>query len=116
MATSIIGNSDIITVKRAPTIVDEYGRSVKDWANAVTVTTGRASIQHYLALEEDIDRQTETEAGRLFTDTSDMRGVIQAEDRVIYASRTWEITSPPEEFRLFGNYHHTEMFVRLVQG
>lgn len=116
MATSIILNSDTVTVKRAPLIEDEYNRSVRDWANAVTVKTGKASIQHYLALEEDIDRQTTTEAARLFTDTSDMKGAIEAEDRVIYDSRTWEVTSPPEEFRLFARYHHTEMFVRLVDG
>lgn len=116
MATSIIGNSDIITVKRAALITDAHGREVRDWTNTTTVATGRASIQHYLALEEDIDRQTTTEAARLFTDTSDMRGVIQAEDRVIYAGRTWEVTSPPEEFRLFSRYHHTEMFVRYVDG
>lgn len=117
MATSIIRNSDVITVRRAPVVEDEYGRSVRDWTTPVTVKTGRASIQHYLALEEDIDRQTTTEAARLFTDSLDMKGVIQAEDRVIYADgRTWEITSPPEEFRLFGRYHHTEMFLRFVDG
>lgn len=116
MATSIIGNSDVITVKRAPKVEDEYGRIIRDWPNAVTVVSGRASIQHYLALEEDIDRQTTTEAGRLFTDTPDMQGKIQAEDRVIYNGRTWEVSSPPEEFRLFSRYHHTEMFVRLVDG
>lgn len=116
MPTSIIGNSDIISVLRAPVITDTYNREVRDWDNATVVKTGRASIQHYLALEEDIDRQTETEAGRLFTDTSDMKGAIIAEDRVIYDGRTWEVTSPPEEFRLFSRYHHTEMFVRLVHG
>lgn len=116
MATSIIGNSDIISVLRAPVITDSYNRSIRDWDNAVVVKTGRASIQHYLALEEAVDRQTETEAGRLFTDTPDMKGQIQAEDRVIYDGRTWEITSPPEEFRLFGRYHHTEMFLKLVEG
>jgi hypothetical protein len=116
MATSIIGNSDIVTVMRAPIVTDTHGREVRDWTSAVAVATGRASIQHYLALEEDIDRQTTTEAARLFTDTSDMRGVILAEDRVVYAGRTWEVTSPPEEFRLFSRYHHTEMFVRYVDG
>lgn len=116
MATSIIGNSDIVNVKRAPLVIDAHGRTIRDWTTSTTVKTGRASIQHYLALEEDIDRQTTTEAARLFTDTSDMRGVIQAEDRVEYAGRAWEVTSPPEEFRLFSRYHHTEMFVRFVDG
>lgn len=116
MATSIIGNSDIITVKRAPLVQDAHGREIRDWSSSVTVVSGRASIQHYLALEEDIDRQTTTEAARLFTDTSDMRGMIEAEDRVEYSGRTWEVTSPPEEFRLFSRYHHTEMFVRYVDG
>jgi hypothetical protein len=116
MGTSIIRNSDVITVTRAPIVEDAHGREVRDWPNATTVASGRASIQHYLALEEDIDRQTTTEAARLFTDTLDMRGVVQAEDRVVYSGRTWEVTSPPEEFRLFSRYHHTEMFVRLVDG
>ncbi len=115
--TSIIRNSDIITVLRAPYAEDDYGSVYRDWElGATTVASGRASIQHYMALEEDIDRQTETEGARLFTDTADMRGVIQSEDRVVYDGRTWEVTSPPQEYRLFGRYHHTEMFIRLVVG
>jgi hypothetical protein len=116
MGTTIIRNSDIVDVLRAPVVVDTYNREVRDWDNATVIKSGRASIQHYLALEEVTDRQTETEAARLFTDASDMRGQIQAEDRVSYAGRTWEVSSPPEEFRLFGRYHHTEMFVKLVNG
>lgn len=116
MSTSIIGNSDDIQVLRAPVVTDSYNREVRDWDNATVVKTGRASIQHYLALEEVTDRQTDTEAARLFTDTSDMQGQIISADRVVYAGRTWEVTSPPEEFRFFGRYHHTEMFVKLVVG
>lgn len=116
MGTSIIRGSDMIQVLRAPIVIDAYHRTVRNWASSSVIATGRASIQHYLALEEDVDRQTETEAARLFTDTPDMQGVIQAEDRIVYAGRTWEVTSPPEEFRFFGRYHHTEMFVRLVEG
>lgn len=117
MGTSIIRNSDLITVIRAAYATDAYNRTLRDWdLPPTTVVVGRASIQHYLALEEDIDRQTETEGARLFTDTPDMRGKIQAEDRVIYDGRTWEVTSPPQEYRLFGRYHHTELFLRLITG
>lgn len=116
MGTSIIGNSDTIQVLRAPVVTDTYNREVRDWDNATTVATGRASIQHYLALEEVTDRHTDTEAARLFTDTPDMEGQIFSEDRVVYAGRTWEVSSPPEDFRFFGRYHHTEMFVKLVVG
>lgn len=116
MGTSIIRNSDVIEVRRATTITDTYNREIKDWTSYTVVGSGRASIQHYLALEEDIDRQTETEGARLFTDTPDMRGMIQAEDRVSYDGRVWEVYSPPQEYRLFSRYHHTEMFVRLVTG
>lgn len=116
MGTSVIRNSDVISVYRAPVIEDEYNREVSDWANATVVGSGRASVQHYMALEEDIDRQTETEGARLFTDTPDMRGMIQATDRILYDSRYWEVTSPPQEYRLFSRYHHTEIFVRLVDG
>lgn len=116
MNTSIIGNSDLITVIRGTITTDSWNREVVDWTSPTTVVVGRGSIQHYLALEEDVDRQTETEAARLFHDTSDMRGKIKALDRIIYDGRTWEVTSPPEEFRFFGRYHHTEMFLRLIVG
>lgn len=116
MGTSIIRNSDLVTVLRAPIIKDEYNRELADWNNPVTVIVGHASIQHYLALEEEVDRMTETEAARLFTDSYDMQSAIQPRDRVVYDGRTWEVTSPPEEFRFFGKYHHTEMFVRYIEG
>lgn len=116
MATSIIRNSDLVTVYRPSVVTDEYNREVSDWDSPTTVIVGKASIQHYLALEEEVNRMTETEAARLFTDTDDMRGQIQPRDRVSYDGRVWEVTSPPEEFRLFGRYHHTEMFVRLIEG
>jgi hypothetical protein len=116
MGTSIIRNSDIIEVWRAPVITDEYNREVYDWPNATMVKSGRCSVQHYMALEEDIDRQTETEGARLFNDTPDMKGAILATDRVKYDGRFWEVTSPPQEYRLFARYHHTELFVKLVEG
>lgn len=116
MGTSIIRNSDIISVYRAPVVTDEYNREVHDWSNAVVVATGRASIQHYMALEEDIDRQTESEGARLFTDTPDMQGAIQPTDRILYVGRYWEVTSPEQQYRLFSRYHHSEWFVRLVDG
>lgn len=116
MGTSVIRNSDVIEVHRAPVVTDEYNREIRDWSSSTIVKTGRASIQHYLALEEDIDRQTETEGARLFTDTPDMRGAILAEDRVKYDGRFWEVVSPAQEYRLFSRYHHSEMFVRLVNG
>lgn len=114
--TSIIRNSDVIEVRRAPTVEDEYNREIKDWSSFTVVATGRASVQHYQGLEEDIDRQTETEGARLFTDTADMRGKILAEDRIVYDGRVWEVKSPPQEYRLFGRYHHTEIFVQIVVG
>ncbi len=114
--TSIIRNSDTITVLRGTLVTDEYNRTYRDFTSPTTVGTPRASVQHYLALEEDIDRQTETEGARLFTDDPSARGMIQAWDRVVYDGRTWEVVSPPQEYKLFGRYHHTEMFVRLITG
>lgn len=114
--TSIIRNSDIIEVYRATATLDTYNREYFDWTSPTLVISGRASIQHYQAVEEEVDRQTETEGARLFTDTPDMRGQILSTDRVKYDGRFWEVISPPQEYRLFGRYHHTEMFVRLVVG
>lgn len=116
MPASIIRGGDLVEVLRAPTVVDEYNREVKDWDNAVVFATGRGSIQHYLSLEEDIDRQTETEGARLFHDGSDLQGKVAPEDRIRYDGRVWEVTSPPQEWRFFGRYHHTEVFLRLVNG
>lgn len=116
MSASIIRNGDLVEVLRAPTVTDEYNREVQDWANATVYKTGRGSIQHYLSLEEDVDRQTETEGARLFTDSSEMEGAVQPMDRIRYDGRIWEVTSPPQEWRFFGRYHHSEIFVRLVNG
>jgi hypothetical protein len=116
MPASIIRGGDLVEVLRAPVVSDEYNREVRDWANATVFATGRGSIQHYLSIEEDTDRQTETEGARLFTDGTDLQGKVGPEDRIRYAGRVWEVSSPPQEWRFFGRYHHTEVFLRLVNG
>lgn len=115
-ASTIIGNGDLVEVLRAPVVEDDYNREVRDWNNYSVVKTGRGSIQHYLSLEEDVDRQTETEGARLFTDSPDMMNAVMPEDRIRYDGRIWEVSSPPQNWRFFGKYHHTEIFVRLVSG
>ena len=116
MPASIIRNSDIIDVLEADLVSDEYNSLVEDWDNASIVASGRASIQNYLATEEDVDRQTETEGFRLISDDPALFGVIDARHRIDYNGTILEVTSPEQMWRLFGRDHHIELFVRRVDG
>ena len=116
MPASIIRNSDIIEVLEPDMVPDEYGSIVEDWSSPTVIATGRASIQNYLASEEDIDRQTEIEGMRLISDDPALFGVIQATHRIRYDGTVYEVTSPEQLWRLFSKDHHIELFLRIVNG
>lgn len=116
MPASIIRNSDIIDVLAPSMVEDEYHSLVEDWTTPVIVASGRASIQNYLATEDDVDRQTTTEGFRLISDDPALFGVIQATHRIDYNGEILEVTSPEQMWRLFSREHHIELFLRRVDG
>lgn len=116
MATSIIRNSDIVSVLRATVKKDEYNSEFLDWSNPETIVSARASIQHFLTTEDDTDRQTTTEGLRLVSDDPAIYGVLQPTDRISYAGEVYEIDAPIQEWRLFGMVHHIEVYLKRVVG
>lgn len=116
MPATIIRNSDIINVLAPDLVEDEYNSIVEDWSTPTIVATGRASIQNYLATEDDVDRQTETEGFRLITDDPALFNYIDARYRIDYNGVILEVTSPEQKWRLFARPHHVEVFLRRVDG
>jgi hypothetical protein len=116
MATSIIRNSDFVSVLRGLKKRDEYNAEVIDWSNPEVVVTGKASVQNFLGTEDDTDRQTTTEGARLISDDPAILYVIEPTDRILYDGFTYEIDSHPQVWRLFGRPHHLEVNLRRVVG
>lgn len=116
MGTSIIRNSDLVTLLRAEKKKDDYKSEYLDWSTPEEVVTARASIQHFLGTEDDTDRQTTTEGLRLVSDDPAFFGVIEPTDRIRYTGNIYEVDSPIQEWRLFGRVHHVEMYLKRVVG
>lgn len=116
MGTSIIGNSDIVSILRAEVKKDEYNSEYLDWSNPTTVVSVRASIQHFLTTEDDTDRQTTTEGLRLISDDPAIIDVLQPTDRILYDGIVYEVDAPIQQWRLFGKPHHVEVYLKRVVG
>lgn len=116
MATSIIRNSDIVSILRAVETLDEYNAKYLDWTTPTVVASGRASVQHFLTTEDDTDRQTTTEGLRLVSDDPALFDVFGPEDRILYDGRTYEVDAEIQKWRLFGRIHHIEVYLKRVVG
>lgn len=116
MATSIVRNSDVISVLRGEKKKDKYNAEFVDWTTPQTVVTGRGSVQNFLGTEDDTDRQTTTEGNRLISDDPALFYVILPTDRVVYDGMTFEVDSAVQLWRLFGRPHHIEVNLKRVIG
>lgn len=116
MTTSIVRNSDIVSVVRANKVKDDYNSFFLDWTAPAVVANGRASVQHFLTTEDDTDRQTTTEGLRLVSDDPALFDVFGPEDRIVYDGRTYEVDAEIQKWRLFGRVHHIEVYLKRVVG
>lgn len=116
MGATIVRNSDLVEVIRPAKILDEYNSDVVDWSNSSVVAEGRASIQDFLATEDDTDRQTVTEGLRLISDDPALFDVITPDDRIRYIGTDYEVDAPIQKWRLFGRIHHIEVYLKRVVG
>lgn len=114
--TTIVGRGDVVQVRAAPDVTDEYNSTVQNWAASYVVAEGRASVQNYLANEDDVDRQTTIQGWRLISDDPALFNVILPTHRVVYNGVTYKVDSPAVMYRLFNRNHHTEVFLRRVDG
>ena len=116
MATSIVRNSDFVSVLRGETKKDEYNSEYVDWSTPETVVTGKGSVQNFLNLEDDTDRQTTTQGDRLISDDPALFTVLLPTDRLLYDGKIFEMDSEIEAWRLFGRVHHIEVNLKRVVG
>lgn len=116
MLTTIISRGDIVQVLEADEVRDDYNSVVQDWNNATVVAQGRASVQNYLASEDNVDRQTAVQGWRLISSDPALFNVILPTHRIIYNGVTYEVDSSAAMYRLFSTDHHVEVFLRRVDG
>jgi hypothetical protein len=90
-------------------------RMVYDFDDAVLIHEGHCSVQPFLAIEDEIDRDTTISQCRLISDDS---GFYQAtaQNYIMFDDVFWKIDGRPFIWRLFGRVHHIELNMRLVEG
>lgn len=115
MRTTIVANSDVVQIIQGHEEVDEYNSTFTSWDTPTVVASGRATIQHFMSSEEDVDRQTTIEGLRLISDDPALFNFM-AEHRVIYAGRTYEVDGEIQQWRFFSRVHHIEVYLRRVIG
>lgn len=116
MATSIIRNSDIVTVLRGLKTRDKYNADAWDWSNPEAIVSGKASVQHFLTTEDDTDRQTTTEGLRMISDDPAVFDTMLPTDRILYAGKVYEVDAEIQQWRLFNRIHHIEVYLKRVVG
>lgn len=116
MATSIIGNSDFVSVLRGVNKRDEYNSEYIDWSDPEVIVSAKGSVQNFLGTEDDTDRQTTTEGNRLISDDPALFEVMLPTDRILYDGKTFEVDSEIQLWRLFGRAHHIEVNLKRVVG
>lgn len=113
---TIVAQGDIVEVYEATDVVDNYNSVVQDWTSPTLVATGRASVQNYLANEDNIDRETTIQGWRLISDDSALFDIIEPTHRILYNGTMFEVDAPAVMYRLFNRNHHVEVFLRRVDG
>lgn len=114
--TTIVARGDVIQVLAAPDVTDAYNSVVQDWSSSYVVAEGRASVQNYLANEDDVDRQTTIQGWRLISDDPALFNIILPTHRIAYNGQIFTVDSPAIMYRIFNRNHHTEVFLRRVDG
>lgn len=106
--------TDTASLLAVPLERSQY-KYVPDLDNATVLYTGLCSIQPFLGIEDEIDRDTTTSQCRLISDDS---GFYQAtaQHYVQFDGKIWKIDGKPFIWRLGGRVHHVELNMRLVEG
>jgi hypothetical protein len=116
MGTSIIGNSDTVSVLRGTVVIDAYNSEFMDWNDPDVVGSGKASVQDFLTSEDSVDRETTTEGLRLVSDDPALFNVMLPTDRILYNGIIYEVDAPIQVWKLFARVHHVEVYLKKVIG
>ena len=105
--------SDSIVRRRAPLVTGAYGKQVRDWAQATSVTY-QAEVQP-VSSTEDVVNAAETETRwRIWLHPS---ADLAASDRVVWDGATYEVDGDVERWKERGRLHHLRaVLVRVAQG
>jgi hypothetical protein len=106
--------TDTASLLQVPLVRNQYDYA-PDLDHAVTLYTGLCSIQPFLGIEDEIDRDTTTSQCRLISDES---GFYQAtaQHYISLNGQIWKIDGKPFIWRYGGRVHHVELNMRLVEG
>lgn len=106
--------TDQVKLLNIPLIRSEM-RMVPDYDHPTILHTGMGSVQPFLAIEDEIDRDTTVSQLRLISDDS---GFYQAtaQHYVEFGGELWKIDGRPFLWRYGGRVHHVELNMRKVEG
>ena len=105
---------DVASLIEIPLTRDKYSKA-PDFDNPETLHTGRCSVQPFLGIEDEVDRDTTISQMRLISDDP---GFFQAtaQHYIEYADLLWKIDGKPFLWTVSGRRHHVEITMRLVEG
>lgn len=105
---------DTASLVSVPAVRDKYHTTL-DFDHATTLYTGLCSVQPFLSIEDEVDRDTRTSQMRLIsTDTGFYQATAQ--HYISWNSALWKIDGKPFIWRINGRTHHVEITMRLVEG
>lgn len=98
---------------RIPLIRGSYNNK-PDFDNIDIIFEGPCSVQPFLGIEDEVDRDTTISQCRLISDNPGFF-VATAQDYIEYDDVLWKIDGRPFIWRL-ATPHHIELNMRLVEG
>jgi len=107
---------DVVTVVRAPTIVEPDGSTAPDWTvaeGALTKTDYPGEFQPISSTEEIVGQERTESTHKAFLPPE---ADVTAADRLRFLGVDYWIDGPPENHRHRGRPHHIEAFCFRVTG
>lgn len=105
---------DTASLVSIPMVRTAY-KNEPDFDNPTILHTGLCSVQPFLGIEDEADRDTTTSECRLIsTDPGFFQATAQ--HYVEFEGQLWKIDGKPFIWRIRGSVHHIELNMRLVEG
>lgn len=86
-----------------------------DFDNKQVLYSGSCSIQPFLSIEDEVDRDTKISQCRLISSDPGFF-MATAQHYIDFDGKLWKIDGKPFIWRIRGSVHHIEINMRLVEG
>lgn len=104
---------DLIEILECTETTDGYGSTIPgEWS---VVASGYGSVQPYVSIENNEDRQTLNRYSRLISDDPRLFE-ISYKNRVRFQGELWECDGHPFMWHRNGKIHHVEQNIQRVEG